>query len=520
MKKTHLPGIIIAVFFSFIIFFSMQWGPWAYNDSSAYLSAARNFATGNGSVIVHTTGKIKQLTEFPPFYPLFLSAFGGSDGNYISITRILNSALFGCAIYAFYALISHIVSSSRLLPIFATLLFSSFRYTIQLFTGVMSETLFIPTLIFVFYCFSQFLDGKNRILWFTLLVISSAILPITRYAGILFNGIIVLMILVFGREDLKRRIRDTLIYMLGAFTPIGILAMQLLIKYKKFAGKNFKLNLSLFKKMVNSTVYLFQAAADWFPYQAEYAESTLGLFLSILGVVSIIGLAGLPIIHFFRNHLNKHIKNSAFHLFITVSLIGYAALIIFMHSTSSPPIDIIDRTIFPIFPLLLISGSMLLDHYLMKFERKKWLQISLLFSAIIILRYNLLINRPYLMKLNSDGIGYTSKQLQQAGIIDAIHNINDQRVIISNLSGFILFHDNRYPIMIENFPHYPYGNGNSYGESEFREENAALVIMKSEFNNFYGASAKNLYQTLTNSLIIEYEDSEGIILSSPEITQQ
>ena len=93
------------------------------------------------------------------------------------------------------------------------------------------------------------------------------------------------------------------------------------------------------------------------------------------------------------------------------------------------------------------------------------------------------------------------------------------RILVSNLSGFVLFHTNRYPIFIENFPHYAYGAGDSYGEQEFREKDAALIIMRSEFDNFYGASADDLFTKVTSSQRVEYEDAECIILSYGLATQ-
>jgi hypothetical protein len=145
--------------------------------------------------------------------------------------------------------------------------------------------------------------------------------------------------------------------------------------------------------------------------------------------------------------------------------------------------------------------------------RKMVVAVIFLILSIIFIRYNFLLARVYLHRLSTDGIGYTSRDYLNSGIISAIKKLDQGRITISNLSGFVLFHTNEYPIFIENFPQYRFGDGISYGESQFRDESAALILFKSEIFNFYGAEAQDLYQKVTNSLIVEFEDQQAAIFS-------
>jgi 4-amino-4-deoxy-L-arabinose transferase-like glycosyltransferase len=514
-----LPGILIGLVFAIIIFQSMSWGPWAYNDSSAYISAARNLAVGNGSVILHTTGKIKQLTEFPPFYPFFLSNFGGAEGDYVAIIRVINTALFAASIFFFYLIVYKLNNNVTIASI-ATLMFASFRPNIEIFTGAMSETLFIFLLFLAFYFLMQYFKNTASILWFVLLTLVSALLPITRYAGILFAGLFGISILFLSQKQaLRWRIRNTIIFCMIAFLPIGIWAASLINKYDKFAGKNFNFGWSIFQSVIRSLQSILQVIKLWIPYTSEYADTWLAVILFLFGVLFFILIIVMPFIQLRWKKEQNHDPILAFILVINLAILGYFGLIIFMHTTSSPPIDIIDRTLLPVFPLTLISASYAITSLFRKISQKLILSLGLILMSAIFLRYQYLITKPYLQNLSENGIGYTAKKFIQSGTINAIHNIDRDRILISNLSGFVLFHDNRYPIFIENFPHYAFGAGDSYGEREFREANAALIIMRSEFENFYGTSADDLLTKVTDSHRVEYEDAECIILSYGLATQ-
>ena len=522
-KQTNiylLPGIAIGLAFGILIYQSMSWGPWAYNDSSAYVSAARNLAAGNGSVILHSTGKIKHLTEFPPLYPFFLSIFGGQSGNYISIIRLVNSILFSLSIFLFY-LIVHQLTKNTTVATISSLVYVSFKVIIEIYTGAMSEPLFLLLLFLAIFSFIKFLKGENPILGFIALIFSSALLPLTRYAGILFIGVIWFSIIFIDQTKTRRnKLLYAISYIFISALPIFIWMLTLLSKNQKFAGKRIQLNWSLFPTAMNSVKNIFRVLQKWIPYVSEYQDRW---FASVLiFTVSLILFASIFYSAFLFFSKNQNNKRSEISILFSINLMifGYFAMIAFMHSTSSPPIDIIDRTLLPVYPLLLISFITFISIKPFGGEKHFALNIFLIAISIIVLRYNYLINRPYLKTLSEKGIGFTARELQTSGIINAIQKIDDDRIMISNLSGFVLFHTNRYPILIENFPLYSFGIGETYGEPEFRQRNGALILMKSEFNNYYGDSADALYKTVTGSLVTEYEDAQGIILSFHNPTQR
>ena len=111
--------------------------------------------------------------------------------------------------------------------------------------------------------------------------------------------------------------------------------------------------------------------------------------------------------------------------------------------------------------------------------------------------------------MEENGHGFTARAYQQSGLINEIRKLSWDQEMISNSSGFVLFYTNRYPIQVNNFPNYAYGSGNSYGEKSFREKNAALIILFSDFSNYYGNNSEHLLNSLTATLNAEYVGIEG-----------
>jgi hypothetical protein len=111
--------------------------------------------------------------------------------------------------------------------------------------------------------------------------------------------------------------------------------------------------------------------------------------------------------------------------------------------------------------------------------------------------------------MNSEGDGFTSREFQQSEFIDKIREISIEHEMISNSSGFVLFHTNRYPIQVDVFRNYAFGLGNAYGEASFRERNGALIILFSDFYNYYGDTAEDLFSNLTSPLNPYYVNNVG-----------
>lgn len=511
IKKDHAIYVIyflLAFLGGYLAFHAMKWGPWAFSDSSAYVGAARNFASGNGFVILQSTAQEKVLIEFPPFFPMLLSIFGGNELDYISTIRWCNIFLFSFSIFLFSQII-YIATRKHFFSIFATLFFILSPQIVATYTSALSEPLFLFLLLLQLFLIQLIFQKDKKILRISFFVVS-LLLPITRYAGVLF--IVFFGIGLFAslrNSPLLIRIRNTIIYYIIALLPVGLWGLSLFYKFDIYGGKRFSFKTTIFQDIAISIIEELKVLKLWIPYVETYLDTiTETLIISIFSIcfISLVGWTTKQLL--FSKRENESMKKHFFFLIILL-IFGYIFFIGFTHSIANPQIDIVDRMMIPIYPLCIFIIFLSLDILTSKIEKLSFIIIFIITLSFIGLRYNTLRTNTYIQTMNADGYGYTSRAYQQSGIINEIRKIPNDLEMISNLAGFVLFYTNRYPIQVNDFPNYLFGLGNSYGEASFRENHAALIILFSDFSNYYGGKSKNLLFTLTNTLNAKYVDNEG-----------
>ena len=205
------------------------------------------------------------------------------------------------------------------------------------------------------------------------------------------------------------------------------------------------------------------------------------------------------------------------YLLFPVNIIAFILFIGFSYSITNRSYVIDHRQISPLIPMIIITSllSFFILFSALKFPRMP-LNIGILCIYAVIFRYYFFTSGTLVRDLHENGYGYTARQYQESGIVEAIKQIPPDTEIISNMSGFILLHDNRLPIQVDQFHYHMYGSGVEYGESKFRNKRAALVLLRPDFNNYYGAQAEELYTVLTGGLEVAYQDSAGAIYYFPD----
>ena len=505
--------LLIAFFAAFVVFYGMRWGPWAYNDSAAYLSAARNLSSGKGPVILHSSGKISPVLEFPPLYPFLLSILGINTLNPNSVIQVLNSFLFACTILLFSRIL-FLSTGSGITAILASAFFASTQLMLSTFTSAMSEPLFIFLLVSALAAFTDFIKSRKNFS-FTVLCVTSALLPLARIAGILFVGGFGFLLFLFSpQKNILSRINKALIYFFFAFIPSLLWFVVRFMTYGKVGGKRFELRFLTVKTFLRSVRKIIEVLKGWIPYWDIYIQSNFKNIAILAVLIFSISIFATIVFRFYSTALEK--KFSYILIFTNLSLIiGYLLFIAVTHVISIPQIDVIDRMLAPILPLGVMLIALVLYNFWMALSKNNFLSLIILGGSLFLLRYNFLVGRSFIEEMHSNGLGFNSRQLQESGIIPEILTISDDYIMASNSAGFVLFHANKYPFQIDQFPNHTFGIGNSYGETEFREKNGRLIILFSDFNNYYGKKAPELLDTITKSLTIEYKDNEGAIYSYP-----
>ncbi len=201
-------------------------------------------------------------------------------------------------------------------------------------------------------------------------------------------------------------------------------------------------------------------------------------------------------------------------LLVIINLCAYLLFIALTHTITIPQIDIINRMLAPILPMLFIlilaAVGLFVQH------RRMLLVVFTAALLLVTLRFNFYQSSSFIAEMNENGHGYANREYSQSGIIAQIQAIPDDQRMVSNAAAFVLYYTNRFPIQVDQFANRTFGKTNGYGEKWVREKGAALIILYPEFRNFYGKAAESLLETVTQGLDAAYQDETGGIYYYPE----
>lgn len=502
---------VIAVIGGYFIYQATYWSPWAFSDSAAYLSAARNFDSGNGLGIINSNGSITRMTEFAPLYPVILSILTGTDGNLIQTSRWIDIISFTASIYL-VGLLVFSATHDFLSAIIASVFMVFSPVMVDAFSGLMSEPLFILLMCMQIYLLWKYLNSPSTGYFFLLLIVTF-LLPLTRYAGIVLVVSAGFLIILFDKSKSRRRFFKGLGFTIFGLLPIGLWFLDLYLVLDKVGGKRFTLDFSIIRSFFESLSSEYLVMRTWFPYFGVYDNSTINLiievFFSVLMALTLI----FGVILVLRNRTSLQKQHRLFALAFTL-FVFYLAFIAFTHSITIPQIDIINRMLAPTIPLLLLAISSVFS-----FRQQKILQpavyLPLLLLLIFSARFYFLITTSKVNEYHAYGFGFNSREVQESDFLAELKKIDLNKPMISNSAAFVLFHTNRFPVNISQFHNRQYGSAEGYGEKTFRERHAPLIIHLPDFYNTYGADSEQLLTTITKGLEVSYSDPVGAIYYYP-----
>jgi len=507
----------VAVFGCFQIVQATRWGLWAHSDSAVYYAAARNFMQGKGLTISLAGGGFDTYEQFPPLYPILIGVSGKLMGNYFEAARWINILAYGVFLYLSGVLVYSItqqVWTSLLAPI--TFLVSPMLITN--FTGAMTEGVFFALMMLAWLCALHTLRFP-KVSNLTALILVSSLLPITRYFGLSVIFANFLMLAFFFPAPLKKRLLTAARVSLLSLIPLLLWSVYLFFTTRLVGGRQIGVFAAFFKHARDALSQMTLVFQKFLPYYGRFENvlsSNTRLALMIMVVSCLFLLCVLLLLKSAQKGAEGRIRiaeyGSAF-----LYLLIFTGFIWFSYSITNASFRIDDRQLSPLIPMLVIFS--LLSVAALTPEGKQARLVSNLLLLLIfgfVFRYYVFTSRTLIRRLGEDGRGNSSRHYQQSGIIDALKTIPPERLIISNSSSFILMYDNRLPLQVEQFHGHAFGSGNSPGEREFREKNAALVLLFPDFYTDYGAGALELLAKVTQGLTIAYQDAVSAIYYYPQ----
>jgi len=521
-RRTKIIFLIINIFIAMLgcvrIFYATEWGPWAFSDSASYFSAARNLFQGEGMIIKKAGGGMDYYESFPPLYPILLGAIGSLVGNFVVAARYINVLAFGIFLFL-SGLVLFNLTRQPVISLVAPAILIVSPMMITDFSGAMTEPIFLPTMMFSFLMLATLIRTPNLLNTIAFILISS-ILPVIRYVGGVFIFMNFFILILFIPKTLKKRAVFSFTVTLFSLVPLLMWLISLHRLTSLIGGRKIDIASSFAFNFFEGCKEISDILQSFLPYKGHYENiiaSNVRLPV-VLAIYLILITVSIYLLMKGSTARNSEGIKLEYYLPFPVYIIAFIVFIAFSFSITNRSYRIDERQLSTLIPLIiftsLLSLCVLLSH--MKFMPLAADFIILCLFAFIF-RYYFFPSRNLVQKFHENGYGYTARQYQESGIIEAIKQIPPEKIIISNSSGFILFYDNRLPLQVDQFHHRMFGSGNSYGEGKFRDQQAALVLLIPDFNNYYGVQAKMLLPSIINGLNVAYWDAVGGIYYYPDM---
>jgi 4-amino-4-deoxy-L-arabinose transferase-like glycosyltransferase len=517
---------LIALMGSLMIFYSTVWGPWVFSDSTEYIVSARNLIEGHGLGLYGASGAFHPLSLHPPFYSLVLGFFGLFGADLVTAARWINIVLFGSTILLLGVTV-YAYTQSSWLSIISSFLFFCLPVFIDVFSGAMSEPIFLFTGLASFCLILLFVKNKR----FVLLIIAgiaSGLAMLTRYSGValMMTGIAILLIL--GRSPWKKRIVDIMVF--GLLSTLPTIGWLIWLRNQSLGVRSAPIGVNLGEQLTKFKLSTLEIFWSWIPFTSLLPPYSYNLArnLLIILVLLVLALVGLTIWKMRKN--NQKLLDPTNGFVLGALMIGLAVLYLFVLSFSylftSPPPDLVNRTFIPVQLAFLVGIFALVLFFIRPWQFARWLVSVPIILALGISVSYLHDSQVLVAQYHQVGAGYTAKAWQGADIFNQIMQIPAKIPLISNESALVLFYTGRpaYDIA-EIADHVSQTITARYGDDpmdvpqqEFRKNGAALILFNSinqQFQELYGAQSTARMKNFARGLTLASQTAYGEIYFYP-----
>jgi 4-amino-4-deoxy-L-arabinose transferase-like glycosyltransferase len=520
--------VVIALTGSFMIFYSTVWGPWVYSDSTEYIVSAQNLIQGHGLGLYGASGDFHPLSLHPPFYSLVLSFFGLFGADLVMTARWLNIALFGLTILLLGVTI-YAYTKSTWLSITASFLFFCMPIMVDVFSGAMSEPLFL-FIGLCSICLILFYLRNNHIILLVISGFASGLAMLTRYSGLAFIITGGLILLIFSRSPWKKRILDVMTY--GILSSLPTIGWLIWLRTQSLGVRSSPVNLNWGEQFTRFKLAVVDIFWSWIPFTSllPHYSYNLARNLIIVSIPLLLALIGLTVLKLRKNKQELLDPTNGFILgtFMLGLAVAYLFIIALSYMLTYPPPDLNSRTFLPIQLATLVGIFSMLLFFIRSWKSARYLvSIPIILTLVISVSY-LHDSLDIVSQYHQDGAGYTAKAWQNAEIISQIEQLPVETTLISNESAMVLFFTGRpaYDIT-ELIDHAPQTITDRYGDDtndppqkEFHENGAALVLfysIYSQLQELYGDQTPTRLENFTRGLTLYSQTASGNIYFYPSI---
>lgn len=400
-------------------------------DSVVYIVGARSLVRGQGFGTPAIDGTVTPITHHAPFYSVLLAA-----GEFLGIeadqwARFLNGLLFAGSIFMLFLItrgFSQKNAATRYALILLTAgLFITSPILVEIFSMAWTEGLFIFLFLTSVYLLGDYLDHLSlRSLVLASLTGSLALL--TRYAGVSMALAFALVILLFSRVTVRRRLRDALIFAGLSISPLVFWLLRNSLSAGTATSREFVFH-PIGKPQIAQAL---TTLSSWLQIPAQASNLIKGLSLSILLIV---------LTWLLWRHRNRRLPGTIALLVAYVPVFWIFLVFSLSFLDANTPLD--GRILSTVFvsALILIGYLILQAVELQGFGR--FLSYGLIVLGLSILGLNLVKSAYYLEQARAGGIGFASLVWRDSELISHIDRYPREIAIYTNVPEPILLYTDR-----------------------------------------------------------------------------
>ena len=224
IKKT-LPIIALAFIGVLAVLQATRFGIGITPDSTVYVDAARNLASGHGLAALTASGELKPLTHYPPLYSSALGVISATGLSLENAARWLNALLFGANILLVGLALAKYAKGSLWLPVLGSFFMLTAPDVAGIHTFSLTEPFFLFFVLAGFIALATYLNNQQRVYLF-LTAFAAAAAFLTRYVGVVpvLTGTVAL--LSFKGRTVRRRLVDVITFATIACLPVVLWAFR------------------------------------------------------------------------------------------------------------------------------------------------------------------------------------------------------------------------------------------------------------------------------------------------------
>jgi hypothetical protein len=433
----------------YLIGYSTVIGPWAYSDSTSYITAARNLASGYGISYPDSNGTYLLLTWHPPLFPILLSLPVWLGADALQSARWLNASLFGI-LAALSIWIVWRFSQSLLLSLGTGLLFLLSATFLRIYSGAMSEGFFLVSGFAGLYLLVEYLISPAKRFLLILASILIGFAYLTRYTGVAFisTGAIVVLFLFNGRWN--KRLANLILYFLGAGFPPLVWTEIVYLQTGTFGGRTTGTPVPIAVGIKEYFQTFWITLQGWIPFINRGNQYISALMKLVIIAVFFIGAIIVLTLLARRKNKSALLRPIAiWGIVLAIFIINYITfhLASFLFTQARPDVD--RRLLSPILVSVYLAVPLLFGGYTQTIK-PAWAfsSIFLVLSFVSVWYFHQEV-RVFLFEMRHYGEGYTSLRWKEEPAFNKIKILDTQFTLFCNDPALLMLYTNRVSKVVD-----------------------------------------------------------------------